>query len=301
MAQERRYDLPLTQSAGSGFLTLLISLMTFLAVLSLAASFALSAMTERWSSGLENRMTVEVPAQDQNGAVLSRGQVRETTDRIASMLSQHPAIAEYHVLSNEEINELIKPWLGGDILVLNDAPLPGLISVEVKKDDDQAIAMLGDAIRNISMTARLDTHQSWLEDVLRFTGAMKFAALILIIVIGITTATAVAGGVRARMAVHREEVEILHLMGAADRYISRQFQRHSMILALKGSGMGLAGGVVALLIINWLTGQMGIALLPDFRLSLGQMIVIAALPIMAGIIAIISSDRTVKAVLGDMA
>ena len=48
VAQGRRvYDLPLNRASGTGFLVLLIALMTFLAMLALSASFALSAMTTR--------------------------------------------------------------------------------------------------------------------------------------------------------------------------------------------------------------------------------------------------------------
>jgi cell division transport system permease protein len=60
-AQKRRYDLPLNKGSGTGFLVILIALMTFLGMLALASSFALSAMTARWSSGLENRLTIESP------------------------------------------------------------------------------------------------------------------------------------------------------------------------------------------------------------------------------------------------
>src|SRR5690606_32284625 len=102
----------------------------------------------------------------------------------------------------------------------------------------EALRALDMRIKAVAPDARMDTHEAWLRDLMRFTGALQFAAALLTIVIGITTATAVAGAVRARLAVHGAEVEILHLMGAADHYIARQFQRHSMVLALQG---GMAG------------------------------------------------------------
>ncbi|MBI2234772.1 MAG: permease, partial [Micavibrio aeruginosavorus] len=63
-AEKRRYDLPLNKGAGTAFLVTLIGLMTFLAMLALTSSFTLSAMTQRWTSGLENRITIEIPTQN---------------------------------------------------------------------------------------------------------------------------------------------------------------------------------------------------------------------------------------------
>ena len=57
VAQGKRiYDLPLNKSEGTGFLVLLISLMSFLACISLTASFALDEVGRRWSSVAKERM-----------------------------------------------------------------------------------------------------------------------------------------------------------------------------------------------------------------------------------------------------
>lgn len=127
---------------------------------------------------------------------------------------------------------------------------------------------------------------------------MKLAAIVLAIVIGLTTLTAVSGAVRARMAVHRAEVELLHLMGASDRYITRQFQRHSMIIGLRGGAAGAVAGAIVLVIIGWVAGKMGVAILPDFKLSPAQMLMLGMIPLIAAGIATISARWTVTRVLG---
>ena len=68
--QKRKYDLPLNKGVGRHFLKVLIALMSILAIFALSASFALSEMTQRWESGLENKATVEVPAEDKFGNCL---------------------------------------------------------------------------------------------------------------------------------------------------------------------------------------------------------------------------------------
>lgn len=273
--------------------------MTFLAVMALAASFALSAMTQRWSSGLENRVTVEIPAEAGDGSLRDRDDVKTLTNRINAVLTAHPAVDSTHILSDEEIQELVRPWLG-DNLLLSKVPVPGLIAVTLDESGDDTLRALDRKIREIADNARIDTHEAWLRDLLRFTGALQFAAALLTLVIGVTTAIAVAGAVRSRMAEHSADVELLHLMGASDNYIARQFQRHSMALALQGGAAGTLAGGLSLLIIGWISGEMGVNLLPEFRLSQWQIGMLAALPLAAALLAIFSARKTVINVLTRM-
>ncbi|MCB9988939.1 MAG: permease [Rhodospirillales bacterium] len=297
---KRRYDLPLNKGAGTRFLLLLIALMTWLGMLALSGSFALQAMTERWSSGLEGRITVEIPAEDTDGKLLTSDEIKLLSSKIAAMLNDRPEIARTTVMSESDIRELVRPWLG-DSQLPGDLPLPGLISAElVKNTKPEALHALAARIKDIAPHARLETHEGWLKDLLRFTGALQFAAALLTFVIAITTVTAVAGAIQARMAIHHEEVELLHLMGAADRYIARQFQRHSLILAFQGGLAGMMIGALTLFIIGWLSGRMDINLLPDFHLTGMQMAVLAALPVIAALIATFTARLTVYRVLAQM-
>lgn len=297
--RKRRYDLPLNKGSGTGFLILLVGLMTFLAMMALGASFALSLMQERWSSGLENRFTVEIPADD-NGRLLNTDEVERAATRLADMLRAYPAVADVHVLGADEIRDLVKPWLG-ESLILGDMPLPGLIAVTLHDDaGEDNINALREKTSALVPHARIDTHQGWLRDVLRFTGALKFAAALLVLTIGVTTVTAVAGAVRARMDIYRAEVELLHLMGATDGYIARQFQRYAFLAALQGGLAGAFCGGLAMFSIGWAAGRMDINLLPSFTLSAPQAGLLALLPLLAGAIALLTARRTVMRVLTAM-
>ena len=288
----RQYDLPLNKGAGTAFLTTLIGLMSFLAVMSLAASFTLSAMTKRWSAGLENKVTIEIPAQMPGSAMLSPESVREAAGRIEAILAANPAVASAHALSDEEIKKLVEPWLG-DAELPGGVPLPGLVSAELKNSEPQTIETLKRLVQGAQPGARVDTHEEWLGDLLRFTGALQFAAAVLTVVIGLITLTAVGGAVRSRMEVHHAEVELLHLMGASDNYIAKQFQRHALIMALQGSVIGALAGAAAMAGIAFISGEMGVNLLPDFTLEPLQIALLCLVPPAAAFIAAMVSQRTV--------
>jgi len=297
--KRRKYDLPLNKSAGTGFLLLLIALMTFLALLTITSSFVLSAMANRWTSGLENKVTIEIPAEDSSGTLMSSEQIKNVTFKIHKILLKDPYVQEASVMSQQEIRELVEPWLGKGLL-LSDVPLPGLISVELKDSSPKLIKTLEDKIQTINTKARIDTHQQWLNDLLKFTSALKFATLCLTIIIGFTTITAVAGAVKSRLEVYHEEVELLHLMGAQDHYISRQFQKHSLLIALKGSSIGMFFGIIILFFINWISGEADVNLLPDFTLTTVHLVIIGLLPLALAMISTLTTRQTVLKVLSTM-
>lgn len=290
--RKRRYDVPLNKDAGTGFLILLIALMSFLTVMSLSAAFALSAITERWSSGLENKITIEIPAVDTKGQPVNRQQTKRYAVQIGQWLENYPKVKEFKILQDEEIADLVEPWLKGD-LVNSSIPLPSLISVTLHDSKDRDLSVLKKNITEIAPHARVEGHEKWLGDLLRFTGALRFAAVIMLFIIITTLITAVAGAIKSRMAVHKAEVELLHLMGAADRYIARQFQRHSAVLAIKGAVTGLILALVALFLIGWVSGEMDIYLIPNVKLAPVHFMIITSVPVLIAALAFFTAGRTV--------
>ncbi len=296
---KRRYDLPLNKDIGTGFLALLIALMSFLAVMALAGSFALSSMTQRWSSGLENKITIEIPAEKSDGTLRNQEDITFLIERLEIKLKKNENIKTLKPLTEADTLALIEPWLGSG-MALSDIPLPGLISVELHKSNPDSLKNIKVMLQSVNKDIKLDTHESWLGDLLRLTGALRFAAAFITLIIGVTTLIAVAGAIRSRIAVHRADVELLHLMGANDNYITRQFQRHAIIIALQGSIVGTAMGALTLLLIGANAGETGTALLPNFSLSLVHILSILSLPLLACIISAIAARFTVLRVLALM-
>lgn len=290
--KRQKYDLPLNKDKGGRFLSILMGLMTFLMIMTLSASFVLSAMNARWSKGLENKATVEISAQDKNGAVLKQEQIEEQTTKTQDFLSNHPAIMQSIIMDKADIMNLVSPWLG-DNVGLENVPLPGIITVNFKDNIIYNMDDIEKGLRSIAPQARLDTHESWLNDVLSFTYAIKLAAILMTLIITITTIVAVGGAIQSRMAVYREELELLHLMGASDSYISRQLQKYAFLTILKGAIIGMVMGWLLLFIISIMGGRMEVSLLPEFSLSLVQVLILLLLPLIIATIGMGTARETV--------
>lgn len=269
---EGRYDLPLNKSGGSKFIILLITLMTFLAVLALSASFALSQVANKWSSGLENKLTIEIAAESEN--------IDQLKIDVKKKLDDIDNIQSVDVLSDDQIASFVAPWLG-EGFSLEEVPMPALIAVETKENTQVFLDKLQKDLREIDQGIRVDAHEEWLDDFLRMIGSLKFATFFVSIVIGITAATAITGVIRARMAEHKDDVELLHLMGASDNYIASQFQRYALRLGLLGGAFGLLAGTIGLLVFSVGINSAEQALLPRVSISVFSSLVLLSLPLIA--------------------
>lgn len=299
-AKDRRFfDLGLHSSTGTGFLELLTGLMTYLAMIALASSFALNAMADRWSSGLDNQVTVEIPASSADHKILSPQDITQTAERIAKALERDPDVLKIDILSREDIQKLVQPWLGENP-DLHDIPLPGLITLTLSDSDPSTLNGIKAALKKTAPQARLDTHEKWIEDLLGFTSALQMAIFLIGAIIGATTVIAVAGGVRSKLSIHHEEVELLHLMGAYDRYIAKQFQIYAFLLSFKGSAIGGIIAALTLLCVTLFSSDISVTLLPDFSLTQNHIMALCSVPLIIAIMATMTARKTVMRSLHKM-
>lgn len=266
-----RYDLPFHAKVGTEFLVFLTALMTLLCLLSVTASLSLSQLANKWTSGLENTLTVEIPySSDQS----------KTAEKILDALKNAEGIRSAKLMEQDEMKDILSPWLGDAAESLNGLPLPALITVEMKERNGLIMKRMRQMITAIAPEAQVDAHEQWLTDLLRLTKALNVASLLILIGIGLVTSLTVAGAVRSRMAIHHTELEILHIIGASDTYIAGQFQKY--IGALTGRGV-LLGLIISVALTGGLhmMSQASADTLPGAKMTILQFL---ALPFTAALL-----------------
>ena len=293
------YGLPLHKNKDSKFLVLLVGLMSFLAILAFSGFFTLNAMAHRWSSGLENKITIEVLAETREGMLRAESVVKEDTKKIINLLANNRIVSSFDVLSEEDIHDLIAPWIGND-LSLDDIPLPRLITVELHASTAEHLDQLTGKIEDISHSARVNTHHEWLGDLTRLTSSLQMVALLISLIIGVITVTAISSAVRTRMTIHKKEIQLLHLMGATDHYIASQLQRQSLTLALQGAMAGTMAGLLIAFFLVLITDSNEATLIPQISLSIGQYFFLLFTPAFISLIAGMTARYTVLRELAQM-
>lgn len=295
-AKARRYDLPFQQNVGTRAMTMVIALMVFLGFLCAALSLTLHALGTRWTTGLEGKMTVEIPAQGLDQSIRDRDELGAIADEMVAFLKQQPAVTAADVVSEEDIAAMIAPWLG-DFNSTAGLPLPVLISVEAAEMDEAATLKIQNGIISIDPGSRLDTHEDWLGELLRFTGAMNLAAAVMALVITLTTLLVTAGVVRARLAAHVADVELLHLMGATNSYIARQFQGHILTLSVIGGALGCGLGIAMIKSIGWIAGRLGLMVMPDFAFAGTDWVMLCLVPVVIICLCFVTARATILGAL----
>ena len=140
------------------------------------------------------------------------------------------------------------------------------------------------------------------------TGSIVFAGLGILALVIVATIISVSFATRGAMAANRPIVEVLHFVGAGDRYITNRFLRHFLRLGLEG---GLIGGGAAMLtfgfaesIGGWFSGtpvgDQFAALLGTFSLRPSGYLVLAVQALLIALITAWSSRRTLFATLEDI-
>lgn len=288
-----RSDLPLAVDPSSRFLGWITALMAFLAVLALAGAMLVSDMAQRWDSGLAGGLTVQVAPMP--GAPVAS--LDERVEAAVTVLRAFPGIRSASVLGGGEIARLLEPWLGSGA---SDPLLPMPRLIDVAADGPVDVAALRLRLASAAPGATLDDHAVWLADLRSFAGAVRLAALGVVLLIGAAAVMTVVFAVRTGLAIHRPVVELLHLMGATDRYVSRQFERHVVSLSLRGGAIGLllAGGTL----YGLYRASQGLraSLLSDLSLQPWQWGVLLLVPGMLALLALATARWTVLRTLESM-
>jgi cell division transport system permease protein len=277
-----------------------VAIMTFLASITTGAVLLVAASAAEWQSDVASEITAQVrPAAGR--------EVERDAAAVAEVLRTQPGIVEVRPFTREESAKLLEPWLGSG-LSLEELPVPRVIVARIAPRATLDLAGLRGRIAQAAPSASVDDHRAWIERMRSMTGAIVFAGIGILALVIIATIISVSFATRGAMAANRPIVEVLHFVGAGDRYIANRFLRHFLRLGLQG---GIIGGVAAMLlfgfsesIAGWFSGtpvgdQFG-ALLGTFSLRPSGYLALAAQAVLIAAITALASRRTLLATLDDI-
>lgn len=277
-----------------------IAIMSFLACLTLGAVVLVRTSAGEWQAQVAREVTIQI--RPTAGRDLDADVTRATL--IARGTRGIGAIKPY---SKEESLRLLEPWLGGG-LSLDELPVPRLIIVTIAPGGRPDLDQLRGALAEQVVGASLDDHRGFVERMRAMTRTAVAAGLSVLALMLLATVLLVAFATRGAMATNRTIVEVLHFVGAKNRYIAGQFQRHFLLLGLKGAAVGGAAAVGLFLLgqvagarlrgtasVQELEGLFGSLMLPPdgYAGIMGVMVLIAA-------VAAITSRWTVHRTLNDL-
>lgn len=234
-ALEHQTPLVPTSSIAGRSLVIVIAIMTFLAALAAGAALLVADASVDWRSEVAREASVQIrsmPGRD----------IETDVSRATAILVAAEGVRDVRVYSKAESEALLAPWLGQG-LALAELPAPRMIVVKLDGDKRADLDSLRKELSETTPSASLDDHRLWVERLAQMARTVVAVAVLIFVLIVVAMGLAVAFATRAAMVGNREIIEVLHLVGAADKYIARQFQRRFLALGLRG---GLLGGGCAM-------------------------------------------------------
>ena len=292
----RKQELPLKDDSSTLFLKVMISIAVFLFAVTLAGVLSINSMLLNWNQSILGSLTVPV-----NNINKEKAQ-EETLDhqtRAVRFLEGRSEIEKVTPLQDEQLEQLIKPWLG-DGVNIKDLPVPRLIDVRLKKNAEVDFIELAEKLAEVSPQASLDNHKLWLNKLIKFADGLKMMALSVLLLVVVVTSGAIFYSTKTSLGLHQHIIEILHLMGAKDAYVAQQYARRTAQLGFVGGVIGLIFAIPSIFAISRLAEQIEGGIISDATLSVQAWGAILSLPVFASLIAMITAYYTVKRTLEKM-
>lgn len=297
MSVARRTEplLPFAGEPSTRLLPWIVGIMVYLAVMMLMGAIVLAQVAAGWDDDLTGSLTVQIAAsEDVSDAALDK-QVED----VVRILGATSGVAAARPVPAKLTAALLEPWLGSDI-DLRDFPLPRVIDVTLSPSADIDFKALAQQLRKAVPGAELDSHEFWREQMMSLVGVLEVLVLLVIVLITASTMAAVMFATRSGVAIHREVIEVLHLIGATDDNIAQEFKRQARRLALFGSLPGMLFALATIAIVGYLAGRVDSLLLPSAAINWWHWLVLAAVPVFATVIAAITARQTVLRALRRM-
>ncbi|TNE39775.1 MAG: FtsX-like permease family protein [Alphaproteobacteria bacterium] len=269
-------ELQLEKDVSTRYLPVVIAAMIFLAALAIGGLFSLHNAIGNWSETLTGNLTVEIaydPAADLDKKVAEA----------VKLLSETPGVTSARAIGKEETHALLAPFLGKNA-ALDELPVPRLIEVIIEEGNAVDLRALNEKLAGAVPGASLDIHRPWLNKMVTLGHSVQLLAAAIMLLIGVVTVIIVIFAVRTGLVMHAEVIQVLHLIGAHDKYIAEQFQNYFSRLSFLGALPGLVVAVIVMFIFNFLVGSLESSMLPPLTLEPAGIVALLLLPFLIALL-----------------
>ncbi len=292
---KKRADIPFSSDSSRFFIPWLSMFMVFIATLILAIAIVVYSSVQSWTSTISGALTVQIPT------YTDKGESREETlandiEMALTFLRSSSGITGATLLTDEQVKELMEPWLG-ESENISELPLPKIIDVNVDSVNPPDISRLKADLLEQVPVAVLDSHRTALEELISFFENMVNLIIFILILILITTAISIIFVTKSSLSVHQKVIELIHMMGASDFYITIQFAVRSFKLTLLGSFIGFALALPIMALFNYFLQGMTGSFVLESSLTTLEWLILTSVPFLTSVLSFLTAYQTVSKTL----
>ena len=275
-----------------------IAILMMLTLLAAAAGVGLARSANAIGDAIAGRVTVQIVTANP----VTRAEQAAALRRAAAA---QPFVLSARAVDREELQAMLGQWFGGegnggggDDAVLKSLPLPALVDIDfVGEDRSGHMRALETLVAREAPGARIIPHAEWLGPVARLIRSLAWVAGAMVLLMTLASAAVVIMTARAALGTHFATIEMLHLIGATDRQITRLFQRRIAIDTAYGIALGSLVAAAILLLIGWQWSGVTSGLAATASLGPAGWVLLLALPLLAIALAALTARQTLLAAL----
>lgn len=261
------------------FMTAIMSLLTFLAVLAFGIALAIGTGVIRWNTQWDLTATIQV--MDSKNADAVKKILDDNADKTATVTE----------ITTDQMRDLLRPWMSGGGGALENY-LPKMYEVRFNTASD-----LDTVAGQIGNRARFLTHAQALENSASAGWKMiLISSFVLLLTLG-AIGVCISYIARNTAMLHRRELEILNQIGATDAYVVRQMQIIITKICVTAGAAGFIVAVPVLLLILGAAQSARVGLMAMLNISGGGWFALFLLPVAIIIFAIWITRRTTISIL----
>ncbi len=260
------------------FMTVIISILTFLSVLAFGIALSIGTGVIRWNNQWERYATIQITNLDNTKTI--KKIFEDNSDKIESITE----------ISKSDMERMMKPWITSGAKL--DNYLPQMFEIKLKKSSDMIFMK-----NEISTRAKFLTHTSALQSSMnagwKLVSITTFILLIMLVSIGVCVSY-----ISKNIAMlHKHELEILNQVGATDKFIAHQMQIIVGKISTIACTIGFIMAVPVIFMILQTAHSARIGLLATLSLSGYDWVAMILLPIIIIVFSVYITKKTTIKIL----
>ena len=288
-APERRL---LPEGRLAGPMPWVIAIMMFLTVLAAAGGLGLDHAARGLTARLARGITIQI--------VDANPDRREAAARaVVARLEADPHVVHVHRVGADEMVKLLRPWLGETGLD-PDLPVPVLVDVDLGRDGRTGLPAIAADLARIAPAARIDDQSRWLMPLAGLIATLKWLAAAVVAMMAFASGATVTLAARGALNTHKPTIDVLHMLGATDKQVTRLFQRRIALDAMFGGVTGFVAAIAVVMALGDRLAAVGSELLASSGLDWLSWLLLALVPLLGAALALAVARWTVLAALRRM-
>lgn len=227
---------PSTSIVGNA-LTVVLAIMTFLACLTAGGVYMVNQSANAWVDDIASEITIELDP-------VNTADIEKKMTLVSLFLAKQRGITRVKPLTAEDSAKLLEPWLG-ETVSISALPIPRLIAVEIDRSSPPDIEVIKTALTQNFDGVTLDDHRRWQAEIRTITRSTALGGIAVLGLVAAATIAVIIFATRSAMSSNRKIIEVLHFVGAQERFISSEFERHFLGLGVRAGLMGAFAAAVA--------------------------------------------------------